>query len=242
MLIIPAIDIMDGKVVRLAQGKKEDMVIYSDDPVSVAKRWQNEGAEWLHLVDLDGALNGNYKNWGQIKDIIDNVHSFIELGGGIRTSEAVEEGIRLGVKRIILGTKAAQDEGFVRKQVSLYRERIAVAIDYKNGSISAKGWTYSTKLDFIEFAKRIERLAVSTIICTDISRDGMLTGPNTTSIRQILKAVKTPAIASGGVSSIEDILKLKRLEPYGLCGVIVGKALYESRFSLREAISLSYAG
>lgn len=242
MYIIPAIDIMDGKVVRLAQGKKEDVVAYSDNPVSVAKKWQNEGAQWLHLVDLDGALSGNYKNWGTIKDIIDNVNCLTELGGGIRTSEAIEEGIKLGVRRIILGTKATQDEEFIKKQVRLYKDRIAVAIDYKDGYVAARGWVYSTKIDFVELAKKMQRLGVSTIICTDISKDGMLTGPNITSIRNVLKIVNMSVIASGGVSCIEDLLKLKKLEPYGLCAAIVGKALYEGRLSLREAIDRCNAG
>lgn len=237
MLIIPAIDIMDGKVVRLERGDADKKTVYSNDPVGIARKWQDAGAKWLHLVDLDGALSGIYKNLDIIERIVKAVDADIELGGGIRTKKSLRQGIELGASRVVLGTKATEDEEFVKEALSEFGDKIAIAIDSKGGFVSARGWVHSTKLTPVKLANKMQSIGIRTLIFTDISRDGMLSGPNLKAIKELLNAVdNVDIIASGGISCLNDILKLKRLEPSGLCGVIVGKALYEGKLSLKEAI------
>ncbi len=237
MKVIPAIDIKGGKVVRLAQGDYSKETVYSDSPIDVAKKWDGCGAKFIHIVDLDGALEGKLKNEAALRRITAGVNADIELGGGIRDEATIESVLEAGVKRVVLGTSAL-DEGFVKRMGWRFGSKIIVGIDAKDGIVRTKGWMQKTGLKAVDFARRLEDTGIGGIIYTDISRDGMLEGPNITELEAILKATSIGVIASGGVSTLEDITELKALESRGLVGVIVGKALYEGKIDLREAIKL----
>lgn len=240
MLVIPAIDLRNGKCVRLVQGKANAETIFSDDPVAMAINWQEKGAKFLHLVDLDGAFTGTPKNLDIISKIVESVNIPVEMGGGIRDQKTLENVFKAGVKIAILGTKALTDPDFTKAMCKEYDEAIAVGIDAKDGIVAIHGWTESGGKSAIEMAVEMRDLGVKTIIYTDIKRDGMLTGPNISATKKILLAVSgVNVIASGGVSSIEDIKALKKIEIYGVKGVIIGKALYTGNIQLEEAISLA---
>ena len=236
MIVIPAIDLKDGKCVRLLQGKKEEVTVYSDDPASMAQQWVELGARLLHVVDLDGAFTGEQKNFDKIREIRKSIHIPIELGGGIRNIERIEELISLGVDRIIIGTAAAENPELVREACEKYPGKVLVGIDAKDGRVAVKGWVEVTEYDAIEFAKKMESLGAAGIIYTDISRDGMLSGPNTDAMAKMVKSVKIPVIASGGVSGLDDIKSLLQIE--NLWGVITGKALYSGALDLKQALEL----
>ena len=235
MIVIPAIDLKDGKCVRLLQGRKEDVTVYSDDPASMAKRWEELGAELLHVVDLDGAFTGEQKNFDKIKAIREAINIPIELGGGIRDIKRIEMLIDLGVDRTIIGTSAAKDPEMVKEACEKFPGRIVVGIDAKDGKVAVKGWVEVTELDAVEFAGRMESVGAAGIIYTDIERDGMLTGPNIEAMANMVKSVTIPVIASGGVSKLDDILQLAGID--NLWGVITGKALYSGSLKLEDAIS-----
>jgi len=237
MLVIPAIDLKDGKCVRLLQGKKEEVTVYSDDPVSTAQKWVDLGARLLHVVDLDGAFTGEQKNLESIREIRRSIHIPIELGGGIRDIARIEELVNIGVDRTIIGTSAAEDPDMVRQACERFPGRVLVGIDAKDGMVAVKGWVEVTGLDAISFARQMESAGVAGIIYTDISRDGMLTGPNIDAMAKMVKAVNIPVIASGGVSNIDDIKNLMQIKD--LWGVITGKALYTGALDLGAAISLA---
>ena len=224
MIVIPAIDLKDGKCVRLLQGKKEEVTVYSDDPAAMARHWVSQGAELLHVVDLDGAFTGEQKNFDKIKAIRDAIDIPIEVGGGLRNIEKIEELIGHGINRMIIGTSAAEDHEMVKNACEKVPGRVIVGIDAKDGKVAVKGWVEVTELDAIDFAKAMQSLGAAGVIYTDISRDGMLTGPNIDAMAKMVKAVKIPVIASGGVSKIEDIKDLMKIE--NLWGIITGKALY----------------
>ena len=236
MLIIPAIDLLDGKVVRLAQGRRDQVTVYSDDPVAVARRWVAAGAAWLHIVDLNGAFDGTYVNLPFAERIIEACAVSVELSGGIRTTETLSRALAAGAARVILGTKACEDPAFVEAAVKRHPGKIAVAIDANAGRVVSRGWVSSTALTPGGLARSLRQLGVQTIICTDVSRDGMLQGPNLSLLGEVLEAGPKQLIASGGVSSLDDLRQLKALEPRGVIGAIVGKALYESAIDLQEAI------
>lgn len=236
MLIIPAIDIMDGKCVRLYQGKREEAKVYYDNVVEVAKKWESEGAELIHVVDLDGAFSGKPVNQKFIEEIIDNVKVPVEVGGGIRDEESIELYLEMGAERIVLGTRAINDPDFLIKSSRDYHERIILSIDAKDGRIATNGWEKVTDKDAIKFARLFEEIGIGGIIYTDLTRDGSLVGPNIMSIEEFIKSVELPVIASGGVSGMGDIEELSKLSELGLVGVIIGKALYEKRINLKEAI------
>ena len=248
MFIIPAIDLKDGKVVRLLQGDFNKTTVYPEDPVHAALRWENEGASLLHIVDLDGALIGRPKNIDTVKRIIENIKSAqVQFGGGIRTESDIMMLVRLGINRVILGTAACEDEGFLKNVVKEFGPKILVSIDARDGVVATKGWRGTTNLQAMDFIKRVKDLGVREIIWTNIAKDGALAGPDVQGIKKILdllygisnlndKKRKGGIIASGGVSSLEDVRKLKELEPLGLAGVIIGKALYEGKIDLKEAI------
>ncbi len=238
MLIIPAIDLRHGKCVRLLQGRPEDETVFSDDPVAMAMRWQNEGAELLHLVDLNGAFNGVQRNLSVIKEIVDTIDIPVQLGGGIRDMARIKRIIKLGIWRVILGTAALKNPDLVTTACEQYGERIAVGIDAKDGMVATQGWLDVSEKPAIEFAQEMESRGVQTIIYTDIKRDGMLTGPNLESTRFIAEAVNIDVIASGGISSLSDIQALKPLESVGVVGAITGKALYTKAINLKEAIKM----
>ncbi len=238
MIILPAIDLLDGKVVRLAQGKREAVTIYSDDPVAVAKRWKEAGATWLHVVDLNGAFDGVYTNLPVAKKIIESCGINVELSGGIRTKETLSGALAAGAARVVLGTKACEDPQFVQEAADRFGRKIAVAIDAKAGQVVSRGWVSSTKLAPAALARSVMLLGVETIICTDVSRDGMRQGPNLDLLNEVLDVGPRQLIASGGISSLEHLRQLKQLEPRGVVGAIVGKALYEGTIDLKEALKL----
>ena len=238
MLIIPAIDIKGGRCVRLFQGRMEQETVYSDDPVSVAKRWEDEGAEFLHIVDLDGAVSGVPKNKEIIESIIKSVKIPLEVGGGIRNIETIKEYFSIGAKKVVIGTVTWENPILISEVCKVFPERIIVGIDAKNGNVAVRGWEDVTDTSASELAKRFEGMGISGIIYTDISRDGTLSGPNIDSIKFFAKSISIPVIASGGVSDINDIKNIMKLKKHGVDGVIIGKALYSGSVNLREAIKL----
>ena len=235
MLIIPAIDLKGGKCVRLTQGKKDAETVFSDDPVDVAKSWEDQGAEYLHVVDLDGAFEGIPKNIAIVGQIIEQVSIPIEFGGGLRTTQSVKKILDLGADRVIVGTKAIDSPSWVGELCTTFPGRIAVGIDAKNGKVAVNGWTSVCEWTAIAFAREMGKTSPCAIIYTDISKDGMLQGPNISSLKEILMAVKTPVIASGGISSLKDIEALSQLP---IAGMIIGKALYTGHIKLSEAKKL----
>jgi len=236
MVILPAIDLLDGKVVRLAQGRRDQVTVYSEDPVAVARRWAAAGASWLHVVDLNGAFDGAYTNLPLARRIIESCGVQVELSGGIRSAETLAQAIEAGAARVVLGTKACEDPEFVQMAASRHGERIAVAIDARAGQVVSRGWVAATALAAEQLAREVAGWGVATVICTDVSRDGMLEGPNLALLQDVLGAGPRRVIASGGIASLDDLKRLKTLEPKGLIGAIVGKALYEGTIDLAEAI------
>lgn len=234
MLIIPAVDIKNGKCVRLTQGKIDTAVIYEDDPLKAALCWQSQGAKYLHLVDLDGAFSGEPVNFEIIKKIISSIKIPSEIGGGIRTLSDIAKYIEIGADRVILGTKAAGTSDFLQQAITLYGNKIAVGIDAENGKVVTEGWVKKTSTSAIELANKVKNIGAQTIIYTDIATDGTLKGPNFKGIEEFANAVKVNVIASGGVSSIDDIKKLKKID--GVKGAIIGKALYAGKITLSEAL------
>ncbi len=239
MLIIPAIDIIQGKVVRLNQGDFNKKKIYSEDPVKVALSWQKKGAELLHLVDLDGAKEGKIKNKEVLTRIIEEAGISCEVGGGIRSAKDIEYFLKKGAKRVVLGTKAFEDINYLKKLISKYNEKIAIAIDFKGESIVKKGWQEKIDLSPEEIVCKMQDIGVKTLEVTDTALDGTLKGPNVERLSKILDSVDISVIASGGVSNLSDIKKLKSIGKSNLKGVIIGTALYEGMLSLEDAIRAS---
>ena len=235
MVILPAIDLKDGKCVRLRQGRADDMTVYGDDPAEQAKDWAKQGGAELHVVDLDGAFAGTPRHAETIARIIAAFGGPVEVGGGIRTPEALAAVIEAGATRAIIGSAALDDPEFLSKAVELYGERIAVGIDARDGFVQTKGWVETTSVKATDFAQAVARLGVKSIIYTDTATDGMLGGPNLTQLAAICEAAPTCQVtASGGVSSPFDVENLKALERPNLRAAIVGKALYDGRTTLRE--------
>jgi phosphoribosylformimino-5-aminoimidazole carboxamide ribotide isomerase len=240
MVIIPAIDLKDGFVVRLFQGKLEASNVYSHSPATVARHWQKQGAELIHVVDLDGAFTGAIKNSHALKDILKSVDVPIEFGGGVRSIETISMLLDEGVSRVVLGTKAAEDQDFLKKAFDKFQQRIIVSIDAKKGKVLTEGWLSAKKdLNAVDFACRLKELGFAELIYTDTLKDGTLQGPNFDGLKSILEGSGQKVVASGGVSCLEDIARLKSLEKLGVQGAIIGKALYEEKFTLKEAINLS---
>ena len=237
MILLPAIDLMSGEVVRLRQGKAEEKTIYSRDPAAFARKWEEEGGDYLHIVDLDAAFAGEPRNLDAVRAICEAVTIPVELGGGMRTEAAIRGAIDAGVDRVIIGTRAAESLEFVRNMAAAFgSERIAVGIDARNGLAAVKGWTESTGVVALDLARRAEDAGAGTIIYTDIATDGMLQGPNFTEMERMLGAIGCQLIASGGVSSGDDVRRLALLS--GLYGCIIGKALYDGQVSLGDLASL----
>ena len=237
MTIYPAIDIKGGRCVRLTQGRADQETVYSVNPSEVAAGFKKAGAEWVHVVDLDGAFTGESKNLLVVR-MIAAVGLKIQLGGGLRTRLAVDRALGVGATRVVIGTRAADSEGFISEVVRHYGDRIAVGIDAKNGKVAVKGWVDTTALDALALARRMDALGVRTLIYTDIGTDGMLTGPNLPAQEAMLSAVKCKVIASGGVSQQTDVSALQLLSKKysNLDGVIIGKAIYEKRVDIAEAL------
>jgi len=233
MQVIPAIDILDGKCVRLKQGRYDAETIYANNPVEIAQKWESQGAPRLHVVDLDGARTGTPKNIEIIKNIAKALEIPIQVGGGIRTLDVIQELIDFGIDRIILGTTAVKNPNLLGEVCKKFAHQIAVAIDTKKGKVATEGWTEVSKKDTLALAKEAIQLEVKRFIYTDISRDGMMEGPNFEGIKSFISQVSVPVIASGGISTKEDI---ERLKGTGAEGCIVGKALYEGKVSLTEIL------
>jgi len=236
MLIIPAIDLKEGTCVRLEQGLMDRATVYSDDPATTAKHWQSQGAELLHVVDLDGAFAGAPRNLDAIKAIRSAVTMPIEVGGGIRDIATIQSLVSIGVDRIILGTAAIENPAFVQEACVKFPGRIIVGIDAKEGLVAIKGWAEVTKVKAVDLAIKMQDYGVIAIIYTDIKRDGMLSGPNVEATRDLAKALHIPVIASGGVHTLQDIENLLTVRHAGVTGVITGKAIYSGSLNLREAI------
>ena len=239
MLIIPAVDIKDGKCVRLLQGRMDDETVYSDEPHAMASKWARLGAQLIHVIDLDGAFKKTPRNTASILKILQAVKVPIQLGGGIRTEKTVGMYLEMGIERVIIGTVAINKPDFVKKVCKTYPGQIVVAIDARDGKVAIDGWTQTTRVEALELAKEFEDCGVAAINFTDIHRDGMQTGPNLEATRRLAESISIPVVASGGVSSIEDIKNLLPLERAGVAGVIVGKALYSGTLDLKEALNLA---
>jgi len=239
LIIIPAIDIKDGKCVRLAQGDFNRVTVYADNPADMALLWVQKGAELIHLVDLDGSLAGAPRNAEKILEICRKVNIPVQVGGGIRNMETIDYYLKNGVSSVIIGTAALQDEQFVSKASRTYARKIILGIDALDGKVAISGWTQKTQEAAIELAKRYESCSLKAIVYTDIKRDGMETGVNIEATRALAKKVSIPVIASGGVAAMTDVEKLMEIKDGGIYGVIIGRALYNGSISLEEAIRKS---
>ena len=233
MLIFPAIDLYDGKAVRLYKGDYAQMTVYSENPPEIAEAFYKTGAGCLHLVDLEGAKTGETPNLETIKRIREAAPLFIEVGGGVRSMEVVERYLNAGIDRVILGTAAVTDPAFLREAVETYREKIAVGVDIKDSKVAIKGWLEKSERDAFDFCRELQSLGVQTVICTDISRDGAMQGTNRALYGELSKAFSLNIVASGGVSSVDDIKALRALELYG---AIIGKAYYTGTIDLKDAL------
>jgi len=236
--IIPAVDIKEGRCVRLSQGLADQETVYSDDPVAMACHWGEEGASLVHVVDLDGAFNGQPANADIVKKIIYNSSVDIQIGGGIRNLQTIESYINAGAYRVILGTVAQEDPKFVADACREFPDKIMVGIDARDGNVAVKGWVEVSDKKATDLARQLETCGVSGYIFTDISRDGMLQGPNLKSIREFVDHTSLPVIASGGVSRLKDIEDLLALEPNGIAGIIIGKALYDKNITYPQTLKL----
>lgn len=236
MLILPAIDLYDKKAVRLYKGDYDNMTVYSDNPLEVAYKFQECGATFIHLVDLEGAKLGTTPNLDIVKKIVENTNLDVEIGGGIRDDATVKKYIDIGVRRVILGTAAVTDASFLRSCVEKYKDRVAVGVDLKDGYVAIKGWTEKSQLTADEFFSHLSEIGVKTVICTDISKDGALKGTNRELYKELSGKYSMDIVASGGVSDLEDIKALKEMKLYG---AIVGKAYYVGAIDLKEAIEVA---
>jgi phosphoribosylformimino-5-aminoimidazole carboxamide ribotide isomerase len=239
MIIIPAIDLKQGCCVRLSQGQMDKATVYSQNPAEIAKRWAAMGAKKLHIVDLDGALSGSPQNREAVLSILSSVSIPLQLGGGIRDIDTISEYLSLGLDRIILGTAAIQKPELLEESSHIFPGEIIVGIDAKDGMVSIQGWTEKTQMSVMTFAEKLDLLPIAAMIFTDIKRDGMLVGPNIETTRQLAESTSIPVIASGGVSSLEDIERLLAVEGSGVEAVIIGRALYTGAVDLRECIALA---
>lgn len=236
MNIFPAIDLYGGKAVRLFKGDYSQMTVYSENPLEIALDFQKSGARFLHMVDLEGAKLGTTPNIETVKEIVSKTDLFVELGGGIRSMETVDAYLGAGVNRVILGTAAVSDEEFLKSAVSKYQERIAVGADIKDGCIAIKGWTQTSDITCDEFFSKMQALGVSTVICTDISKDGAMKGTNRELYRELSQKFSVDIIASGGVSTLDDVKALAEMRLYG---AIIGKAYYTGAIDIKEAIEVA---
>lgn len=236
MLIIPAIDLKDGQCVRLMQGNMHQATVYSNNPAEMARKWQDQGAQLLHIVDLNGAFEGEPKNLTHVEAIANAVSIPIQVGGGIRTLDTVRMYLGVGAKRVVMGTSALTNRQLVEEVLEVFPERVVVAIDAKNGLVATDGWKTVTGITARDAVKSLQGLALAAVMYTDIAKDGMMGGPNVLSLKLIVEASSVPVIASGGISNLEDIVAIKALGPQ-VEGVILGKALYEGKIDLRQAIA-----
>jgi phosphoribosylformimino-5-aminoimidazole carboxamide ribotide isomerase len=236
MKLFPAIDIKNGQCVRLRQGSFQDILVYSDIPLKIAKQWEASGASFIHIVDLDGALVGHSVNDEVIKAIVSEVNIPVQVGGGIRTIMDIESKLDLGVERVIIGTKAVKDPAFIKEAITTFgSKRIVIGIDAKDGMVAIEGWEKVSNYQAVTLALEMKKYGVKTIVYTDISKDGMLQGPNIAHTKEMVQTTGLNIIASGGVSSLKDLEMLEEIDVYG---AIIGKALYENRIDLKKAVHL----
>lgn len=233
MILYPAIDMLDGQAVRLRQGKRDDVTVFGN-PVELASKWRSKGAQWLHLVDLTAAFEGKTAHLPLIREVVKAFDGRVELGGGLRTMEDIALRIEAGVSRCIIGTAAAENPALVREACKAFPGKIAVGIDAKNGLVATRGWVETASLTATELALQMRDLGVSTVIYTDVSRDGMMQGPNVEATRRLIEATSMDIIGSGGVSCLDD---LRHLRDAGCAGAILGRAMYEGAFTVEEAIA-----
>lgn len=239
MIIYPAIDLKDGQCVRLVQGRAENKTVYSNSPGTIASSFAERGAEWLHVVDLDGAFTGSPKNTEAIADIASSIDIPFQVGGGLRTLEDVEKVLLLGASRVIIGTRAVTNPQFITELLGEFGpERIVLGLDAKDGIVAVEGWVESSGIPALDFGRQMRELGVETAIYTDVSRDGLLQGPNLNSIEQMARMSGLKIIASGGVTNVQNIRDLKAMEEFGVCGAIIGKALYDGKLTLAEALKI----
>lgn len=236
MHIFPAIDLFDGKAVRLLKGDYDKMTVYSDNPAEFALDFEKQGAKFIHIVDLEGAKDGTTPNLEVIRSIVNTTNLFTEVGGGIRSMEVIEKYITAGVQRVILGTAAVNDEEFLKNAVAKYGDKVAVGVDIKDGYVAIKGWTEKSEYNCFDFCEKMQKIGVKTLICTDISKDGAMQGTNHELYKELSSKFDMQITASGGVSSIDDVEKLAKL---GIYGAIIGKAYYTNAISLKEAIEVA---
>lgn len=239
MLLIPAIDLKNGECVRLRQGRMDEVTVFSKDPVAVAKRWVDDGAERLHIVDLDGAMKGQPVSLKVVEAMVRAVDVPVQVGGGIRDEETVQRYLDVGVQYVIIGTKAVNAPHFLHDLCIEYPRHILVSLDAKDGRVALNGWTKLTGQDVVETALHCERDGVEAIIYTDIGRDGMMQGVNVEATRHLARSLKTPVFASGGVSSLADVEKIKTLEADGVAGAVIGRALYEGSLDFKAALRIA---
>ena len=236
MIVIPAIDISAGKVVRLRRGEMSEKTVYADVPAEVARRFVDAGAEIIHVIDLDGAVGGMPQNLEALRAVASAVDVPIQFGGGLRSLEAIEAAFAAGAQWVILGTVALENRRLLAEAIERFGEKLIVAIDARGGRVAVRGWTATTSVDAADLAAEMGRMGVRRLLCTDIARDGMLSGPNIPGLERIARATDAAVIASGGVSTIDDILALRSLEAVGIIAVVVGRAIYEGTVDLAQAI------
>ena len=236
MLILPAIDLKNGKCVRLFQGRAEQETVYSEDPAAMARRWEGEGAEYLHVVDLDGAFSGRPANLPAVRAILRSARAPVELGGGMRTLEAIERALSLGISRTIVGTKAAESVEFAEQAYKSFRERVVPSIDARDGKVAVDGWAAETRIPATKLGADLKKIGYALAVYTDISRDGTLAGLNLAGIEAFLDQTGLRTIVAGGVSTLDDVRGIRKLEGKGAVGVVIGKALYAGTIALPEAI------
>jgi len=239
MIIFPAIDLKEGQCVRLYKGDMSKATVFSDDPGAQAKQFEDQGAAWLHVVDLNGAFDGKPVNEQAVESIIDSVSIPVQLGGGIRNLDTIRYWFDRGVERVILGTVALRDPALVKEACTLFPQKIMVGVDAMNGMVAVEGWVEASDVAVTTLAARFEEAGVAAIIYTDINRDGALLGPDITGAKQLCAATEIPIILSGGMATIDDVQNVKRLQEQGVMGVIIGRALYDGKISLRAAIEMA---
>lgn len=235
MILFPAIDIKDNKCVRLTQGKFDQVNVYSGDPVEMAKKWESMGAEYLHVVDLDGAKNEGFQNRKSIEKIASTIKIPMQTGGGIRSQERIKNLLDIGVDRVIVGTMAIEQQELLKELASIYKEHLAVSIDALNGKVATRGWQNVGDVDSIDICRFLESIGIKTLVYTDISKDGMLSGPNFSIYQELKNKTNLNIIASGGVTTLDDIQKLNSMNMYG---AIIGKALYDNKLDFKEALNI----
>lgn len=236
MYIFPAIDLYEGKAVRLLRGEYDKMTVYSNNPIEIAYEFEAQGASHIHMVDLEGAKNGGTPNLAIVKEVAQKTGLFVEIGGGIRSMDVIDTYINAGIDRVILGTAAVQDKSFVKNAVDKYGEKIAVGADIKDGFVAIKGWTEKSEYTCFDFCEEMQKLGVKTLICTDVSKDGAMQGTNRELYKELSEKFNMQIVASGGVSTIDDVKALAEMELYG---AIIGKAYYTKAISLIDAIEVA---